>query len=357
MTNQHTLFPQVQEYYSDLSEHLKRAQEKISMVFLAFDDGVWARKIAGILSDRAAAGVHVRLMVDGYGEFTDNLRHVFQNRKLLARLEAAGVRVHVFQPHARGLGPLNRMHCKITAIDGGTAYLGGSNLGDYYTSWNDTNLRVDGQLAETFHELFDHLCHFSETAQPALEFDASDLQAGSDRIRLTIPRRTHDIRNALLHLIRGAEKAIYIRTWYFLPDPEMLDLLCEQAQRGIRVHILLSDDTRLRPVDLANHVYVHRLVKAGAQVYRYRASYMHAKVAWNDRGDVLLGSANLDPHSMHGNFESCLQFRDGALCADLLRAFEADLPLSIHQAEESYTRRSLPKKALIHACTMTASWL
>ena len=357
MTNQHTLFPRVQEYYTDLCAHLECAQEKISMVFLAFDDGAWARKIAAILADRAAAGVQVRLMVDGFGELTDNLRHVFQNQKLLAGLQAAGVRVHVFQPHARGLGPHNRMHCKITAIDRGTAYVGGSNLGDYYTSWNDTNLRAEGQFGETFHELFDHLCHFSDQAPSPFKADPCDLWLGSDRIRLTIPSRAHDIRAALLDLIRAADKAIYIRTWYFLPDPEILDLLCEQARRGIEVHVLLSDETRVRPVDLANHIHVDRLVKAGGQVYRYRAGYMHAKVAWNDRGDVLLGSANLDPHSMHGNFESCLQIQDEALCADLLRAFNEDLPLSNHQTGESYTRRSPAAKTLTLVCSVTAAWL
>jgi cardiolipin synthase len=98
-------------------------------------------------------------------------------------------------------------------------------------------------------------------------------------------------------------------------------------------------------------------VAAGGQVYRYHAGYMHAKVAWNDQGEVLLGSANLDPHSMHGNFESCLEIRDDALCADLLRAFEADMPLSIHQTLESYNQRSLPGKVLTHACTMPAAWL
>ena len=46
-----------------------------------------------------------------------------------------------------------------------------------------------------------------------------------------------------------------------------------------------------------------------------------------------------------------------ALCADLLRAFKDDLPLSNHQTGESYTRRSPAAKTLTLVCSVTAAWL
>lgn len=84
---------------------------------------------------------------------------------------------------------------------------------------------------------------------------------------------------------------------------------------------------------------------------------MHSKAAWNDHNDVLFGSANLDPHSMKVNFESCLQINDPKLAWELRHAFYADLSTSPKQTSQSYLRRSLADKALTHACNLASPWL
>ena len=181
--------------------------------------------------------------------------------------------------------------------------------------------------------------------------------AGSDHLWLTIPRQQYDIRDALMKLILDADRSIFIRTWYFLPDDEMLNALCEKAKNGVRVNVLLSHETRVRPVDFANYIHVHKLVCAGGHVYRYAGKYMHSKAAWSDNGDLLFGSANLDPHSMHTNFESCLQIHDSKLTWELRHAFYADLATSPKQTPESYLGRSFADKALTHACNLASPWL
>lgn len=358
MNNHHTLFTRVQDYYADLATRLQAASESISMACLAFEDGQWGRRIANALSDRAAAGLRVRLMVDELGQLTDEPRHILSNYKIMNELRAAGVQVDIFHPAAPGLSIQNRQHCKFCAVDDDTVYLGGSNVGDCYTTWSDTNLRVDGSMGNSLHMIYDHLCSFSRgDASLAPLPDLSDLWAGDDRLLLTIPGKRLDIREALLDLILGAEKTIHLRTWYFLPDDEILDALCTQAVRGVQVNVLLSHRTRVRPVDLANAIHVHRLVCAGGHVYRFAGRYMHAKVAWNERGTVLLGSANLDPHSMKINFESCLQIEDQNLAWQLNRAFNADLQVCIPQTPEVYRRQPLTGKFLSHACNLASPWL
>jgi len=358
MTNQHTLFPQVKDYYADLVDQLETAQEKISMTFLSFDAGEWAEQIARILCAKAEAGLQVRLMVDEIGQIADEPRHLLQNRALLHQLRTHGVQVDIFQPATPALSIRNRLHCKIVAIDERTVFLGGSNIGDYYTTWTDSNLRVDGNLGSTFHTIYDFLRSFSQgkgTKRP--ELDLANLWVGDDQLWLTVPRQRNDIRQTLLQLILNAEKAIYLRTWYFVPDEEILNALCWQAQRGVQVHVLLSHETRVRPVDFANYLHVHKLVCAGGHVYRYTGKYMHSKAAWNDRGDVLFGSANLDAHSMKINFESCLKINDHKLVWELRRAFNIDLDSSVEQTPEIYRRRSLAEKFLTHTCNLAAPWL
>lgn len=353
------LFTQVRSYYRDLVDQLETARDTISMTYLAFDTGEWAGRIAQVLREKAASGVSVRLMVDEIGEITDEPRHVLQNRSLLNNLKAAGVQVDVFRPSGHGLTPFNRLHCKICAIDQRTAYLGGSNIGDYYPDWSDTNLRLNGDLGNTFHGIYDYLGQFSASRVPAdfLPIDPSDLWAGNGRIWLTIPQQRADIHRVLLDLIEKADQAIHIRTWYFLPDREILQALCVKAEQGVHVDVLLSHQTRIHPVDIANYLHAHQLALCGGQVHRYTGQYMHAKLAWNNLNDVLLGSANLDSRSMSGNFEICLAVRDASLAQKLEQAFEADLHACFTQTPEIYHRRSLPQKIISHTCNLASDWL
>lgn len=356
--NQYTLFTKVQDYYTDLVEKLATAQQSISMTYLSFDSGEWSERIAQVLTAKAAEGVRVRLMVDEVGQLFDEPRHAVNNIALFNHLRSHGVQVDTFRP-ASPLQITNRMHCKIAAIDNRTAFLGGSNIGDYYTTWTDTNLRVDGLLGDTFHQIYDFLNNHSQNGASSSSriLEPKNLLTGNDRLWLTIPRQQYDIRDALMKLIQDADQSIFIRTWYFLPDDEMLNALCEKAKSGVRVNVLLSHETRVRPVDFANYIHVHKLVCAGGNVYRYSGKYMHSKAAWNNNGDVLFGSANLDPTSMHNNFESCLQIQDSKLVWELRHAFYADLATSPKQTPESYLHRSLADKALTHACNLVSSWL
>jgi len=325
------------------------------MTYLSFDSGEWTENITKILCAKAATGVKIRLMVDELGQIADEPRHVLQNHILLNLLRSQGVQVDIFQPALPALSIRNRLHCKFAAIDNSTVYLGGSNIGDYYTTWTDTNLRVDGSLGDTFHTIYDYLRSFSKgnnSSRPNL--DLSNQWVGNDQLWLTVPRHRNDIRQVLLQIILNANKAIYLRTWYFIPDEEILNALCWQAQRGVQVNVLLSHKTRVRPVDFANHIHVHKLVCAGGHVYRYTGKYMHSKVTWNNRGDILFGSANLDAHSMKINFESCLKINENKLAGKLLQAFNIDLESSVEQSPETYRRRSLAGKFLTHTCNLAA---
>ena len=355
--NQHTLFTKVQDYYTDLVKELATARKDISMSYLAFEDGKWAGEISQVLQTKVNEGVRVRLLVDELGQLMDEPRRIHRNYEIINRLRSQGVQVDVFRP-AAPLNATNRIHAKFAAIDDRTVFLGGSNIGDYYTTWTDTNLRVDGTLGNTFHRIYDFLNGFSQNGNTGARLmDTNNLMVGNERLSLTIPHHRYDVREALMNLILNAEKSIFIRTWYFLPDDEMLNALCEQAEKGLQVNVLLSHNTRVPLVDFANYIHVHKLVCAGGHVYRYAGKYMHSKAAWNDKGDALFGSANLDPTSMHNNFESCLQINDSKLTWELRRSFYADLATSPKQTPESHLNRSFASKILTHTCNLAAPWL
>jgi cardiolipin synthase len=317
---QFKLFTNVDAYYTDLQTALRAAEHHIHMAYYAFDDGEIARSVGHILAQKAAAGVTVKLMVDEMGLYLDNWQNGWRNRQLLAHLQASGVQVDLFRPRGDRLSQYNRLHCKFCAIDGTTAFVGGSNIGEHYLDWRDTNLRLTGDLGDGFTKLYDSLLQFSNGSSSC----PSDLAIADMPLLLTVPGHRQDIRRALLDLILSAKKSVFLRSWYFLPDEEIMNALLSQAEKGVRVTILFSHHTRMPFIDIANRGLCRRLEKAGVRVLRYNGRYMHAKEAWNDQGDILLGSANIDPWALRTNFECSLRIQDVALARQLTRELQAD---------------------------------
>ena len=365
MNTQYTLFTEVEPFYTDLLAALAQAQHEISMMYFTFDHGEWASKINRILRVKHASGVRVRLMVDEIGLLVDAPKNAIRNRTMIQDLQLAGIQVDTFRPEGRRLTQLNRLHIKVCAIDRCTAYIGGSNIGDHYPNWRDSNLRLDGNLGNTLHQLYDYIYQFSQgtlflqnlghRSNPPVRISA--LQVGDAQLLLTLPGRRRDIRRALLDLILDAEKTITIRSWYFLPDKEILNALRSQAEDGVNVRILHSDHTRVRLIDATNYIHGHKLTKSGAQVYRYTERYMHAKVAWNDHGDIVFGSANMDKAALKNNFECCLAIHSQALANALQRAFEVDRRCSTPVIPRTWHNRALPKQALAYVCSLASPWL
>ena len=217
--------------------------------------------------------------------------------------------------------------------------------------WSDHNLVLSGELGSSFHDVYDYIEQFSPDANSSKPgFHLSRLHAGDAQIWLTVPKQRRDIRRALLAVILDADEEVYIRSWYFIPDREILNALRSQAAAGVRVRVLLSDKTRMPIIDAANPIHAHKLTASGGEVYRYKGKYMHAKAAWNNRGDVVFGSANMDWKALKGNFECSIAIRDVDLANELTKAFEADLAHSSLHRHEVFANRSLISKAAAHMC-------
>jgi len=325
------LFTEVLPFYQALEMAVAQAQRTIHMAYFAFDQGEWAQRIGAALRSRAAAGVTVSLMVDEAGQLLDNPRNGWRNRQLMAALQAGGVKVILFHPQGQRLGYFNRLHCKFCAIDGRIAFIGGSNIGDHYLQWRDSNLQITGELGDGLVQLHQLLSRFGgkplpESARP------SRFQVAGIPLLLTLPGHRQDIRRALLDMILAAETTVSLRSWYFLPDREIMNALLSQAERGVRVTILFSHRTRVPPIDWLNRWLTRDLLRAGVRIYRYVGRYMHAKEAWNDRGHILIGSANIDRWAMCSTFECSLHIKDQVLAQQLAHALHADTHCCVAQA-------------------------
>jgi cardiolipin synthase len=141
-------------------------------------------------------------------------------------------------------------------------------------------------------------------------------------------RHRHDIENAYLNAIAGAQREIIIANAYFLPGRAFRHALIQAAQRGVRVMLLLQGKVEYRVQHYATHALYDRLLAAGIEIYEYQPSYLHAKVAVVDGQWATVGSSNIDPFSLMLAREANLAVRDagfaGELRASLLAAIEGD---------------------------------
>jgi cardiolipin synthase len=362
MNTKYTLFTEVRPFYRDLIQTLNTAENRISMMYLCFDDGESGRQVAEVLMAKSAEGVRVRLMVDQMGMVLDNPKNAINNRILLNELEKAGVQVDIFEPEGPRLTSTNRLHIKLCAIDQSTVFIGGSNIGDHYLGWQDTNLRLDGELGSSAHMIYDYISQFSAgTPEPDEEIKNLDItrhKIGDAEVLMTIPGSRRDVQRSILDMILDSEKTIYMRTWYFLPNSELLNAMLFQAERGKQIKVLLSHRTRVPLIDVANHISCHKLAKVGGLIFRYKSRYMHSKATWNSAGEVIFGSANMDEQALKDNFEFCLRIKNVELARQLTLSFEKDgYESSQQQTSQTFRKKPFPMKVLSHLCALATPWL
>ena len=112
------------EAYPRMMEAIGRAERHILLEMYFFADDSVGRGFADALSERARAGVEVRILYDAAGSRETP-------REFFGRMRAAGARVAEFRPLLRSLRLFRlprRNHRKLLVVDGRTAFVGGLNL-------------------------------------------------------------------------------------------------------------------------------------------------------------------------------------------------------------------------------------
>ena len=336
MKNRYRLFSEVTPFYQDVLDAIAQAEETISMMYLIYDYGCWTEKINDVLVAKREAGVRVRIMVDLLGTITDHPTNIFHNFRMLKRLEKTGIEIIIFQPSSSRMSFFDRLHIKLLAIDQTTLFIGGSNLGDYYTNWQDSNLRIDGDFGQAGHDLYEFVAASSAKGMKQYqkrrsELNLSDFWFGDAQVLLTVPGSRKDICRGMLDLVFNTNDTIYFRHWYFLPNKEFLNAMLSQIERGVTLRVLLSHRTRIPIIDIANRLAIKKLVKAGAHIFRYHTRYMHSKITWSESGDIIFGSANIEEKGLNSNFELCLKINSPTLSDELTQTFNRDCAISLNQ--------------------------
>ncbi len=325
------------EFYPAMLDAILGARRTINLEMYEFREGRVSAAILEALTERALAGVEVKLVVDAVGSLQTG-NHYFQ------RLRAAGGEVCWYHPLRWNTWQnLNqRTHRKLLIVDSRIGFIGGAGIADcwmYPTSrapaWRDTMFRVEGEqvagLISTFCE------NWLETSGEILsgprQFDLQATPGGSESFVVSSTPRGGGTQARILFqaLINSAKESIRITTPYFLPDRSARRALAEAVERrGVKVQILTAGPHIDHPIvrTLSRQSSRH-LLRAGAVIFEYQPSMIHAKVMTVDGLWSVVGSTNFDHRSFALNDEVNMAVLDRDLAGVIERDFEEDLAQSL----------------------------
>ncbi|PWI20247.1 cardiolipin synthase B [Streptomyces sp. Act143] len=352
------------EIFPAMLEAIRSARHTIDMMTFVYWRGQIARDFAQALADRARAGVRVRLLLDGFGAQKIE-------RQLLDLMDEAGVQVAWFRKPV-WLSPFkqnHRCHRKALIVDECTAFTGGVGIAEEWCGdargpgeWRDTHVQVRGPAvdgiaaafaqnwAECHEELFDDRDRFTEHQQ-----------AGSAVVQVVRGSASigwQDMQTLIRVMLTSAEERFRLATAYFAPDTYFIDLLCQTAQRGVQVEILLpGPHTDQRACQLAGQHHYARLLQAGVHIRQYQPTMMHAKIITVDSVAALIGSTNFNRRSMDHDEEVMLAVLDETFTASLDRDYEEDLEHSVDIDLTRWRRRTLLQRAKETAVTPVRRFL
>ena len=200
------------------------ARETIHLEAYIFLPGEIGDRFRAALTERAKAGVEVRLIIDYVGSFR-TFRSYFRD------LLNAGGSLAWYHPLSLSQLPQmnNRTHRELIVIDGRIGFIGGAGIADQWykdigpsARWRDTMFRLEGPAVAYLQSVFaenwlrasgeilvgDGYYHFDQAKGPVRAMVVNSTpSAGSTRARILYQV-----------LINAAQKSISITSPYFLPD-------------------------------------------------------------------------------------------------------------------------------------------
>ena len=340
------------EIFPAMLEAIRGARHSINFMVYIWEDGRASDQMIEALTERARAGVQVRLLLDGFGA------HRAPMEKMKA-LRAAGGVVVFFGPFRFGklTAAYKRNHRRAIIIDGEVAFTGGAAVGDKWLGdaedeehWRDVMVQVSGCLATNLQSAFTQL--WANATGEILVGDeyypprpADDLPGGEELSRhvniISSPASvSHPLNVFFLISLACARDSIYLANAYFAPDENVREVLEERARAGVDVRLLLPNHlTDARVVRWAGQAYYRSLLEAGVRIYEYQPTMIHAKMLVVDRVWSILGSANMDIRSGELNQEGVIGILDGGFGKEVRETFLADLEQAKEITAEAWAKR------------------
>lgn len=356
--NRITVLRNGDEIFPAMLQAIAESQATIDFISFVYWTGDIACRFAAALSERAAAGVRVQIVLDAIGAAS-------MDRDLLRQMEDAGAHVVWFRPPTRWkLWEVdNRTHRKVLICDGRVGFTGGVGIAAEWEGdarnpdeWRETHFQIEGAAVRGLQGAF--IDQWVEGGRPMDTYEhqpaTCDSQGPSSIqvVKTTATVNWSDVATMIQLAITHARHRLRITTAYFVPGDIIARMLQEAVDRGVEVEVLVpGPHTDQRLVQLAGRRRYEELLAAGVGIWEYQQTMLHAKLITVDGVLSVIGSANINQRSMSKDDELVLMVLDPDVTAVLDRQYEEDLSHSRMIELGHWRRRSMlsrVKQGLTH---------
>ena len=334
---------------------IRAAKRNVCFENFIFAHDATGEEFARGLENAQARGAEVRVLYDPMGTL------LVKGGSIRRRLKRAKVNARAFRPISAvlpwsWLHFTHRDHRKLLIADDLAAVVGGLCIADHWSpaergggGWRDTALLVRGpavaDLQLAFERMWRRALGFQrETLGTLLEARALTLPPprGNAKV-IVVGDRPRTQRVAALYewLADNAEHSIDIADAYFVAPGRVTRALRTAARRGVRVRLLLPGRNNHPIASLAAQRIYEPLLEAGAEIHEWSGVMLHAKSIVVDGVISMVGSSNLDPLSLHRNYELNVLVADEGVGRQMRELFETDIGSARQVHLEQWRERPL----------------
>jgi cardiolipin synthase A/B len=318
--------------YGAMLEAIAQAREWVHFenYIIRSDAAGW--RFAELLARKAREGVHVRVLYDWFGSLSTA-------RGYWRYLRDAGVEVRSFHsPELLDLiSNVSRNHRKLVVADGARAILGGLCIGCEWTGeshaggqpWRDTAVDVRGPAAAVLDQTFVNLWTLSGGTVPATQVAGVIPPVGGAEVRVISGEPGRERAYRVIELLAvGSVQRLWITDAYLVAPPRLFQALRDSARDGVDVRLLVPGSSDVPLIRNLSRIGYRDLLRSGVRIYEWDGPMLHAKTIICDHRWVRIGSSNLNPSSLLGNYELDVLIEDSALAQTMEDQFRLDVARS-----------------------------
>lgn len=298
--------------------------------YIIQDDAV-GREFLAALTERAQAGVKVRLLYDWLGGlFTSSPR-------LFRPLIEAGGEVRSFNPAriSQPLAWISRDHRKLLVVDSRIGFVTGLCVSQRWAGnaernlppWRDTGIAIEGPALNDLNTAFAQT--WALCGEPIASSDLplwTGQPPGDTALRVIAGTPHNSSLYRLDKLISTmAKETLWLTDAYFVGSPTYTHGLCAAAQDGVDVRLLVPSATDIPLLSPFSRAGYRPLLEAGVRVYEWNGPMIHAKTAVADGRWARVGSSNLNLASWINNYELDVAVEDVDFAEAMASMFLEDL--------------------------------
>jgi cardiolipin synthase len=242
--------------------------------------------------------------------------------------------------------------------DGARAVMGGLCIGCEWTGsaieggqpWRDTAVEIAGPAAAVLDQAFARTWEIAGGHIPDEDVAGRVAPEGAAEVRVISgePGRERTYRVVEL-LAAGSLNRLWITDAYLVAPPRLFQALRDAARDGVDVRLLVPGSSDLPLVRNLSRIGYRDLLRSGVRVFEWDGPMLHAKSLVSDGRWVRIGSSNLNPSSLLGNYELDVLIEDSTLAESMARQFRLDIARS-----REVTRRRVRGPQRISAALPTA---